>query len=68
VRIPILLLGTERDRLVDPGAIRRAAGLLPEAELLMFKDAAHELLRESDPVRIEALARIDIFLDAHAPA
>jgi lysophospholipase len=68
VTIPILLLGTERDRLVDPRAIRRAAGLLPKAGLLMFKDAAHELLRETDPVRLQALARIDSFLDAHAPA
>jgi lysophospholipase len=68
VQVPLLLLGTERDRLVDPRAIRRAAGLLPRAELLMFEDAAHELLRESDPVRLEALARIDTFLDAHAPA
>jgi lysophospholipase len=67
VRIPILLLGTERDRLVDPRAIRSAASLLPKAELLMFKDAAHELLRESDPVRTEALSRIASFLDATAP-
>lgn len=68
IRTPILLLGAERDRLVDPRAIRRAAALLPNAELLMFKHAAHELLRESDDVRLEALARIDDFLDAHAPA
>lgn len=67
VDIPVLLLGTDRDRLVDPRAIRRAAALLPKAELLMFKDAAHELLRETDDVRLEALGRIDAFLDAHAP-
>jgi lysophospholipase len=66
VEIPILLLGTERDRLVDPRAIHRAAALLPNAELLMFKHAAHELLRESDDVRLAALARIDSFLEAHA--
>lgn len=68
VQVPILLIGTERDRLVDSRAIRRAAALLPRAELLMFKDAAHEILRETDDVRLEALARIDSFLDAHAPA
>jgi lysophospholipase len=34
----------------------------------MFPDAGHELLREADPVRLAALARIDSFLDAHAPA
>ncbi len=64
--LPILLLGTDRDRLVIPAAIRRAAALLPRGELHMFDKAAHELLRESDPVRSEALARIDAFLDAEA--
>jgi len=68
VRTPVLLIGTERDRLVDTRAIRAAAARLPKAELLMFKDAAHEILRETDAVRLEALARIDGFLDMHAPA
>ena len=66
VDLPILILGTAQDRLVSPTAIRRAARLLPKAELLMFRTAAHELLRESDAVRRVALARIDQFLDAHA--
>ena len=66
IALPILLLGTDKDRLVSPTAIRRAARLLPGAELLMFPAAAHEILRESDPVRLEALARIDAFLDEHA--
>lgn len=62
VRTPILLLGTDRDRLVSAAAIRRAASLLPNAELVMF-DAAHEILREADPIRLGALDRIDTFLD-----
>lgn len=66
VDLPLLIIGTERDRLVSPAAIRRAAALLPKAELLMFDDAGHEILREADPVRLEAYARIDMFLDAHA--
>ena len=66
VALPILVLGTERDRLVSPSAIRRVARLLPRAELLMFPRAAHELLREADPVRREALGRIDAFLAEHA--
>ncbi|HEV2748831.1 MAG TPA: alpha/beta hydrolase [Allosphingosinicella sp.] len=68
IRTPILLLGTERDRLVSPAAILRAARLLPCAELTMFPDAAHELLREADSVRLQALARIDAFLAVHAAA
>jgi lysophospholipase len=67
VRTPALILGTERDRLVSPNAIRRAAPIIPGAELHMFRDAAHEILRESDPVRMEALSRTDAFLDQHAP-
>jgi len=68
IRTPILILATPRDRLVSPTAIRRAAKLLPDAKLAMFEKAAHELLRESDPVRLEVMARIDSFLDARAPA
>jgi len=66
VRLPILLLGTEHDRLVSAAAIRRVAAELPCAELEMMDDAAHEILREADPVRLRALARIDAFLAGHA--
>lgn len=63
VHVPILLLGAEADRLVDPAAIRRAAARLPNAELHMFgRESAHEILREADPVRDRALAIIDDFL------
>lgn len=63
--LPMLLLGTDGDRLVSPDAIRTAAALIPNAELLMFSDAAHELLRECDEARLPALARIDAFLDRY---
>jgi lysophospholipase len=67
VRTPLLLLGSERDRLVSPAAIRHAASILPNAELMMFDDSAHEILRERDEVRLRALTRIDAFFDRHAP-
>lgn len=67
IDIPVLIIGTDRDRLVSPAAIRGAAALMPKAELVMFADAAHEILRESDPVRVAALDQIDQFLDRHAP-
>ena len=66
IAMPILLLGTDRDRLVGPAAIRRAASLLPDAELIMYDDSAHEILRERDEVRLRALAEIDSFLDRRA--
>ncbi|MGF1549557.1 MAG: alpha/beta hydrolase [Sphingomonadaceae bacterium] len=66
VATPVLLIGSDSDRLVSPAAIRRAASLMPKAELHMFADAAHEILRERDEVRLEAHALIDDFLDRHA--
>ena len=66
VNLPVLIIGTDRDRLVSPAAIRSAAALMPKAELHMYADAAHEILREADPIRLDALARIDAFLAKHA--
>jgi lysophospholipase len=66
VTIPVLLVGTDSDRLVSAGAIRRAALDLPNAELLMFPKSGHEILRERDEIRLAALARIDAFLDQNA--
>jgi lysophospholipase len=66
VDTPLLLIGAERDRLVSAAAIRRAAAQLPRAELVMYDDCAHEILRERDEVRLRALAAIDAFLDRRA--
>lgn len=68
IRTPLLVLGTHRDRLVSPNAIEREVRALPDVRLHMYPDAAHEILRESDPVRVDALARIDTFLAERAPA
>lgn len=60
---PMLILGTEGDRLVSPKAIPRFAARLPNARLKMFdKSVAHEILRERNEPRNEALAEIDAFL------
>lgn len=67
VDTPLLLLGTEADRLVSAAAIRRAAALLPNARLNMFERAGHEILREEDAIRLAAHAAIDGFLDEAAP-
>lgn len=64
---PVLMLVAENDRLVDPHAAARVAARLPNATLERFgRGAAHELLREADPVRQRALTAIDTFLDRHA--
>ncbi|MCA1662471.1 MAG: alpha/beta hydrolase [Novosphingobium sp.] len=69
IEIPVFIAASSADRLVSFPAIARAARRLPRAELLVFgAEAAHEILREADPVRDEALARIDDFLERVAPA
>lgn len=67
VKQPVLLLATDQDALVSFKASMRAAARLPDCELVNFgQRARHEILREADPVRLEALARIDAFLDGLA--
>ncbi|MGQ0660807.1 alpha/beta fold hydrolase [Sphingosinicella sp.] len=62
VTMPILILATERDRLVSDDAIRDAAAALPNVRVEWVNEAAHEILREVDPIRLDALGRIDAFL------
>lgn len=65
---PLLMLAAERDGLVDTGAIRRAANRIRGSRLHVYgREAAHEILREADDVRSDALGRIDAFLDESAP-
>ena len=55
-------------RLVDPAAIERQAARLPNAKLRAWgAESAHEILREADGVRDQALDEIDRFLAANAP-
>lgn len=68
IAVPVLMLAAEEDELVSIAAIRDVAARLPDARLHVYgREAAHELLRELDPVRLDALARIDGFLDDVAP-
>ena len=69
VTIPTIFVASTGDELVSFPAIERAARRLVRAELVRFgPEAAHEILREADPVRTKALRRIDDFLDRMAPA
>lgn len=63
IRIPMLLIGTSADQLVDNKATLAAAARIPGAELLAFgREARHEVLREVDPIRDRVLQTIDDFL------
>lgn len=63
LQIPVFIVATDDDRLVDFGAIERMAARLPKCELLRFgMEARHEVLREEDGVRNKVIAGIDSFL------
>jgi lysophospholipase len=63
IRIPMLMIGTSADQLVDNKATIAAARRIPGAELLVFgREARHEVLRESDSIRDKVLMTIDDFL------
>ena len=61
---PMLIVATTADQLVDTRRIITDAKRLPNAELVLYGDeAAHELLREADPVRDQVMATIGAFLE-----
>ncbi len=67
VSVPILMLVADADQLVDPRAAVKLAARLPDVRVVHFgEEAAHELLREADPVRNRALGEIDLFLASRA--
>ncbi|MBV9842095.1 MAG: alpha/beta hydrolase [Sphingomonadaceae bacterium] len=68
ISTPLLILATPTDRLVSSAGIARAAERLRDARLRMFPGAAHDLLREADPIRSAVMAEIAAFLDERAPA
>ena len=69
IAIPAIFIASTGDKLVSFPAIERAARRITRAELVRFgPEAAHEILREADPVRAKALRRIDDFLDRVVPA
>jgi lysophospholipase len=69
IETPTLTLATKGDKLVDPHAIAKFANRIPHGRLRMFdKSVAHEILRERDGVRGEALREIADFLAKFAPA
>lgn len=64
ISVPVLILGTLGDQLVSPAAIPRFAARIPNSTLKMFDaSVAHEILRERNGPRDEAIALIDAHLD-----
>lgn len=68
IATPLLILASEGDRIVSTPAILRAAARIKGARTHVYgADVAHEIVREVDAVRDDALARIDAFFASHAP-
>ena len=68
IDLPVHIVATTADRLVGVQAIRRAQARLRRVDAHWFgSEAAHEILREVDAVRDEALEGIDRFLESSAP-
>lgn len=63
---PVLVLVGARERLVSAGAAETAAARMPHARFERIAGARHELLRESDDLRAEVLAKLDAFLNIGA--
>ncbi|MEQ9334711.1 alpha/beta hydrolase [Thalassobaculum sp.] len=62
VRTPALLALAGQETIVSNAAIEAAAARLPDARLVRFPDAKHEILREREPVRRAFWAAVDAFL------
>ena len=63
VRMPVLVLATDNDKLVAFDAIADAVARLSDCRLVRFgEEAHHEILREEDAVRDRAIAACDEFL------
>ncbi|MGL6044152.1 MAG: alpha/beta fold hydrolase, partial [Sandaracinobacteroides sp.] len=61
MRFPVLMLLAAREKLVDNKAAIRIATRLPHCRTHIVAAAAHELLREAEPQRQEALGQIRRF-------
>lgn len=68
IETPVLYLLAGQDRIVSNEDSRAFAARLPNARYVEVSGAAHEILKETDPLRAEAWAAISDFLDLEAPA
>lgn len=61
VDVPVMMLLAAKERLVDNKIAMKVAARLPHCERHVVEGAAHELLREAEPARQQALAKIRAF-------
>lgn len=66
--VPLRMIVSAGDAIVDVDAIHRLAARLPRAEVRALTGRGHELLREADPVRRGVMDDVDAFFDRNAAA
>lgn len=67
ITTPVLLATGGKDDHIDNIAVARAARLLPNARLLPFPEAKHDLWLETDAVRTALLDNLEAFLHEQTP-
>jgi lysophospholipase len=62
LRIPVLIIAAERDRVVDVAAARKFAQTSERVAFVSIAEARHDLLSEVDEIREQVLAAFDSFI------
>uniref|UniRef100_UPI001969E974 alpha/beta hydrolase n=1 Tax=Sandarakinorhabdus rubra TaxID=2672568 RepID=UPI001969E974 len=62
ITVPLLALVPAEDQLVDSAATQRLVARMPNGQCETIPGAAHELLREAEPLRSNVFRRILTFL------
>lgn len=62
VKVPVLLIGAKKDRVVDTAEAVSAISRIPDHEIALYP-GAHELLRERDDIRRPVWQRIETFME-----
>ncbi|HDR1070488.1 TPA: alpha/beta hydrolase [Pasteurella multocida] len=66
IEIPVLILQSEKEKIVENKNLRKLTALLPRGELTQIAQSKHEILFERDLIRSEALKKISQFFTANS--
>ena len=62
VKVPILMIGAGSDRIVSTPAVEDLALRLKVGSYITIPNARHEILQESDPLRLQFWSAFDAFI------
>lgn len=63
IEIPVLILQSEKEKIVDNQHLEKLTALLPQGKLVQIAHSKHEILFERDPIRDAALKQIHQFFN-----